>query len=279
MTRLYYEIIRDIPNSLAILDKTLLLSTGLDLLGLGAVCAGMDRDGAAKEIGNYSAAVVPVSSGQGIIPGFAEGVNAVLGHIGLNAAITAQTDIGGIGEAFDRNADVIFTADDRKFLALNLNNMSVIDNSRATAAVFVQALAAAALMRGGGLDGQGVLVIGLGPVGSGAVSVLQELGARVTVFDTDIGKSHHFADMHKDVVVAGNIREAMAELDYVIDATPASAIIDADFIRKSTIISCPGVPHGLTSAALVKIGHRLIHDNLPMGVAAMALQSIFKPWD
>ncbi|MFX0200553.1 MAG: hypothetical protein ACFFCW_30915 [Candidatus Hodarchaeota archaeon] len=45
-------------------------------------------------------------------------------------------------------------------------------------------------------------------------------------------------------------------------------------IRPTTVISCPGVPHGLIPAAREKIGVAFVHDNLPLGVAAMALQSI-----
>lgn len=275
MTRLYYEIIKDIPSSMQTLDKILLGSTGHTLLGLAARTVKEPYATVAGEIRNYVAAVVPVSSGAGVIPGFAEGVAAVLRHIGLEAAITRQTDVAGIGEAFNSGADIFFAADDRRFLAFNLKNSLVVDNARATAAGFVQALAAAAEKDGAGLAGREVLVLGLGPVGSHAVRELQKFKARVWVHDNDPARLQSFAGLHPDIGIAANIRTAVEKINYVLDATPAAGIIDEAMIQPSTLISCPGVPHGLTPAALARAGGRFIHDNLPLGVATMAVQIIF----
>jgi len=293
MTRLYYEIIKDIPVSLKELDRMLVSATGLDLSGLAAraanvppaavpgSCPGLSPDAGIRPIGNYSAAVVPVSSGQGVIPGFALAVKAVLEHIRLPALVTGQPDVAGFGEAFGNDVDVILAADDRKFLALNLRHRSVTDNARATAAGFVHALAAAAEKRFSGLQGKKVLVLGLGPVGSHAVTELLRLGARVIVHDTDQTKMEQLAAFSHGlepvaaVEQAANLWQAIGETDYVLDATPAPDIINEEMIRPETIISAPGVPHGLTSGALAKIGSRFIHDNLPLGVATMVLQSIF----
>ena len=279
MTRLYYEIIKDIPDSLAELDDSLVCSTGCNLFELAARAAGIDAETAGREIGNYAAAVVPITSGQGIIQGFTESVNAILWHIGVETQITREMDVGGIGEVFKSGADIFFAADDRKFLAVNLNSSVVVDNSRATADGFVQALAAVAETRGTGLSGQKVLVIGLGPVGSHSAAQLERLNAEVLVFDSDAEKLKRFIELKKGMIPVSAISEAMEEADYVLDATPAPDIISEQMIRQTTVVSCPGVPHGLTRRALLKAGTRFIHDNLPMGVAVMALQSIFKSWD
>lgn len=274
MTRLYYEIIKDIPSSLQELDRDLLRGTGHTLLSLAARTTNEPSATVEREIKNYTAAVVPVSSGAGVIPGFTDAVTAILRHIGLTAFVTRQSDVAGIGEAFDSGAEIFFAADDRQFLAFNLNSSRVVDNARATAAGFVQALAAAAETGGTPLAGREALVLGLGPVGAGAVAELQGLGAQVWVFDTDAAKLQAFAASH-DVRAAGDIGAAMDKIDYVLDATPAADIIDAGMLRAATVISCPGVPHGLTPPALEKISSRFIHDNLPLGVAVMAVQSIF----
>ncbi len=276
MTRLYYEIIKDIPVSLPSLDRYLSERTGCDLLGLAARTASVPRAQVIEKIKECRASVVPVSAGQGVIPGFTEGVQAVLQYIGIKCVITEQSDIAGIGEAFSAKSNLLFAADDSKFLAINLKDMTVTENSRATAAVFVHALAAAAERSGHDLNGQEVLVLGLGPVGSYAVLELLKLGSRVTVFDTDTVKIRMFTGMYPGVREVNQVGEAMQTINFVVDATPASNIIDESMLYPGTLISCPGVPHGLTAEALAKIGNNFIHDNLSLGVAAMAVKSLFK---
>ena len=274
LTRLYNEIIKEIPVSLGFLDQDLLRSTGHNLLGLAVRTTNKPYDAVVEEIKNYSAAVVPISSGQGVIPGFVDAVTAVLNHIGLKTLITRQLDVAGLGEAFSRRAHILFAADDQQFLAINVQNRVVVDNAWAAANGFVQALSAAAEMRAGGLGGQKVLVIGLGPVGTHAVQALQKLGAQVWVFDTDSIRLQTCVAEHRDVQITCDLQTAFHTIDYVLDATPAAGNIDESMIRTTTIVACPGVPHGLTPAALTKIGARFIHDNLPLGVAVMAVQSI-----
>jgi pyrrolysine biosynthesis protein PylD len=273
------ESIRDIPTSLEVLDRDLLYRTGHTLLGLAARTTVKSIADVEREIKNHAAAVVPVSSGAGVIPGFAESVRAILLHIGLKAFITPP-DIAGIGEAFESRADLFFAADDHRFLAFNLTSSLVVDNARATAAGFVQALAAAIEVASGDLTGRvladrDVLVLGLGAVGKHAAMELQRLGARVWVYDSDAAKVAAFSDSNKRVMAVPDIETGLRKINYVFDATPAAGIIDENMIRSTTIISCPGVPHGLTEAALGRIGVRFIHDNLALGVATMAVQCLF----
>jgi len=279
VTRLYYDIVKDIPDTLPAIEEALVKSTGLNLLGLAARAANVSAGAAAAAIMFYKATVVPVTSGQGVIPGFTGAVAAILNHIGLQSCVTSETDIGGIGDAYKKKADLLFAADDRKFLAFNLKRMTVSDNSQATAAGFVHALAAAAEKRSCGLEDRDVLVLGLGPVGTHAVAELIKLKARVIVYDTNEERLRTFAESNKDVTKAGSLKEALDNTGYVLDATPSSGIIDIDLIKDHTIISCPGVPHGLTPAAAEMAGPAFIHDNLPLGVAVMAAQSIFKSGD
>lgn len=274
MTRLYYEVVKDIPSYLDELDVSYLAATGHDLLGLAARTAGISRDEAVTRMRNITAAVVPVTSGKGVIPGFSKAVESILNHIGLTAFVTGKPDIAGIGEAFRKEAQIMFSADDQKFLAFNLHSRKVVDNYQVTASVFAQAMAAAAEMESGGLAGARVLVIGLGPVGSYAALELKRIGALVSVFDIDGLKTKSFVDSNDGIQAVSDLRLAAGEISYIYDATPAPEIIDDEMIQSSSVISCPGVPHGLTAAALVKIGPRFMHDVLPLGVAAMALQCI-----
>lgn len=279
MTRLYYEIIKEIPASLQEMDRNLQSGSGHTLLSLAARSAKVPYAVVAGEIGKYTAAVAPISSGEGVITGFTEAVAAILQHIGLKASVTRHPDVTGFGEAFNSGADLIFAADDRKFFAFNLKRSLVVDNALATAAGFVQALAAAAEKAGQGLGGRETLVLGLGPVGSSAVDELEKQGTRVCVFDTDTARLQKFAALRPGVRIAASVEAAMQEIDYVIDATPSAGFIDDEMIQPATVISCPGVPHGLTPAALDKIGNRFIHDNLPLGVATMAVMSLFGTGD
>jgi pyrrolysine biosynthesis protein PylD len=277
VTRLYYEIIKDIPGSLIELDNTLLQVTGHNMLGLAARTIALPSEVAIqKDIAATSAAVVPVTSGEGVIEGFTGAVAAILHHIGIKVSLTCRSDVAGFGEAFASGADLIFAADDRQFLSFNLRNGFVADNTQATAEGFVQALAAAAEKKSGSLSGREVLVLGLGPVGSHAALELQKKGAHVLVYDTDSAKALRFIETHHGIQAASGISEAMSKIDYVYDATPSAEIIDESMVGTNTIISCPGVPHGLTSKAAGKIGPNLIHDNLALGVATMAVQALFK---
>lgn len=273
ITRLYYDAVKNIPFSLKELDLAYLGATGHDLKGIACRAAGVSAAEAGERMSKLTAAVVPISSGQGIIPGFSEAVNAILQHIGLTSFITSENDIGGIGEAFAGKDDILFSADDYRFLAVNIKTSVVADNSRSTAIGFVHALAAAAEKRSGSLAGERVFVAGLGPVGSQAVLELLKLGAGVYVYDIDPDRVRVFKDRFS-VTPVSSLREGAAQADFILDATPAAGIIDEDLIRDCTVISCPGVPHGLTPAALEKIGPRFIHDVLPLGVATMAIHII-----
>jgi len=169
----------------------------------------------------------------------------------------------------------LFAADDEQFLAINLHNRNVVNNAWATANGFVEALAAAAERSAKGLAGEEVLVLGLGAVGQHAVHALREMGAQVWVFDTDSLKVQKCAEDYDNIRIAPAPETALSSINYILDATPAREIIEETLIRPSTVISCPGVPHGLTVAAYAKIEGCFIHDILPLGVAVMALKSAF----
>lgn len=274
MTRLYYDIIKDIPQSMDILDHHLIRNTGFNLLGLAVLAADKNFDEVTNKINIYSSAVIPVTSGKGIIPGFAEAVQAILKHIGLQAFITSQPDVGGFGEAYEKGADLIFAADDKRFLVFNPESRRIVDNAWATAAGFVKALEGAAQKAGTILEGNDVLVLGLGPVGSYSVKELQKRKAKVWIFDTDPAKMEAAVQKYKDIQIVRSIEEAMNKINYVLDATPSAEIFKEEMIQPETIISSPGVPHGLTPGALLKIEGRLIHDKLPLGIATMAVQAL-----
>lgn len=279
ITRLYYDAVKDIPTSLDDLDRKYMASTGYNLLGLAARAAGVSPEAAKQKARGCIAAVVPVTSGQGLIPGFSSAVKSILNHIGLTGIVTNETDIAGIGEAFHRKAHLLFLADDMKFLAINLQNQNVVENSRATALGFVHALAAATELHSKSVAGAKVLVMGLGPVGTCAALELERIGFVVSVFDIDYIKAECFVGLHPGIEAVHDPRRVSRGITHIYDATPAPEIIDDDMVQPLTVTACPGVPHGLTAGALAKSGPRFIHDVLPLGVCVMALQALFRPGD
>ena len=166
MTRLYHEMIKDLPQSLPDLDQNLQKSIGLSLFGLAARTTSLPVSILREKLKEYSSVVIPISAGKGIIPGFVDSVAAILNYVGLNSSITCQSDVAGLGEALSSKADILFAADDHQFLAMDLKKRKVIENPWATAHGFVEALAAATEKFAQGLEGREVLVLGLGPVGA-----------------------------------------------------------------------------------------------------------------
>jgi pyrrolysine biosynthesis protein PylD len=180
------------------------------------------------------------------------------------------SDIVGIAEAYEHEADLIFVADDKKFVAINTRTRRIVDNATSTAKAYVAALDKMAK----GLKGRTVLVIGLGNVGSAAVSSLIMREAKLLVVDVDRNKIRAVRNKFgRTVVVCNTLVEAVSRTNLIINAAPARNILRADMVNENTLISAPAIPNGLTPVALRKIGRHLIHDPLQLGVAAMAVEA------
>jgi pyrrolysine biosynthesis protein PylD len=274
MTRLRSDDISLSARDLRAYDADLRRRVETDLRGLACGAAGMDVDEFTRLAVATTAAVVPVTAGAGIIPGFSDAVGRILAHVGLAAFITAQTDVAGLAEAYHRRCELIFLADDHSFVAIHTRGRRVVPNAVATGAGYARGLE----LMAGGVGGKSVLVIGCGPVGCAAAEKLLGAGAHVHVYDTDGAKARRLAaemeGRSHTVVVEKNFSAALARHVLILDATPAAGIIDADAISPETCISAPGVPIGLTPEALAKVFDRVLHDFLEIGVATMAALSL-----
>ena len=133
MTRLTHDMVSGIPATLAALDEELSRSTGESLLGLAGRTVGYTAEALREALQQLSAAVVPISSGHGLIPGFTEAVVGILEHLGLRTLSTTGIDIRGFGEAIAAGTDILFAADDVQFLAMRPVVNRVIENRWATA--------------------------------------------------------------------------------------------------------------------------------------------------
>lgn len=271
MTRLRTQDLAAVGGDLEGYDRSLQARTGLTLRGLACRAAGLAEPEFVRRSASSRAAVVPLTCGEGIIAGFAESVQRILVHLGLKAAVAAEPDAAGLAAAFAERSDLIFLADDRRFIAIHTGGRSVVDNAEATGAGFAWGLN----LMAGGLAGRPVLVLGCGPVGFSAARTVLGMGGGVTLCDLVPEVSGQAAARLSEsapgrISVEPDPESALARHRLIIDAAPAADLIGEEHIHADTFISAPGVPLGLTVRAVEKISGRLLHDRLEIGVAAMA---------
>ena len=275
LTRLKSDDIESISARLKDYNHDLQLNTGKGLLGIACHCCKVDEATLKGRATGYSIHVVPVTAGQGIIGDFSETVCSILQFLGFTAEVTAKNDITGLSEAFEKDADAIFVADDHRFVALDLHTRIVVDNSRATGSVYSAALD----LMTGGVQNKDVLVLGCGPVGEAATRSLLALGARVGLHDCSTTAALSLIKNIKEratLVIEENLSKALSKYRYIVDATPAGELIPDDLIADDTFISAPGVPLGVSDKGRLLLKNRLIHDKLELGVAAMAVSLLSK---
>jgi pyrrolysine biosynthesis protein PylD len=276
VTRLRTDDIAGLAGGLDACDRRLRRQTGSSLLGVACRAARVsEQDVAARLAKGLQVAVIPVTSGGGVIGGFSETVCGIASHIGADAYVTTAPDVAGLAEAYERKADVLMLSDDDRFVAINTRTRRVSDNSELTARGFVAGLD----LMTGGLRGRRVLVLGCGPVGRGAAKALVSMGADVALCDIEPRRSRALAEGltaegATSVRIEADLKTALRHYRVVFDATPAGDIIDADSVTEETFAAGPGVPCGFTAAAVEKLGLRLIHDPLQTGVAAMLADAI-----
>lgn len=276
MTRLATDDVKSIPAELANYDLELTAKTGCSLRKMACQAAGIQEEEIKDRLKNVLIGVIPITGGEGVIVGFCNAVAGIASHMGCQTLITRAPDVAGLAEAFEKKADIIMLADDHRFIALHAASRQIVENEMATGKGFVAGLN----LMTGGLNKRNVLVIGCGPVGRSATAELVAMRARVSVYDINSATSIDLADAIKQssnakIQIAKDLDRALSTHKFIIDASPASDIIQARHITPDTYISAPGVPIGLNQKALLKIGNRLLHDPLQIGVATMVI-SVFK---
>lgn len=263
MTRLTPDLIEGVPDDTIALDSILKKHTGKDMKSLALLAAGLPED---MDLSNITASVVPVTSGMGIISGFAKSVDAILKRLGIRSHVTEATDVLGFSQAMDSDDDLLFMADDSMFVAYNVRERKYITNFYGTALGYATVLDRAS----GGIKGKDALVIGAGFVGSRAARILKGMGANVMVTDKICEKCTKVA-RDLDIKHSCDVEGSLSTHKYVLNAAPA--IFPGRLIMDGAVISTPGVPHYFDEE-----GHRraacIIHDPLEIGVATMATCSV-----
>lgn len=269
MTRLKPSDLAGLGQGLDLYERELQAKTGRTLRQIACRAAGIGEERVLEGIRNTKVGVVSMTVGEGIIHGFTEAVRDIIKYLGYEAFLPQFVDVAGLAAAIDEGADVIFMADDERFIAINLSTRRTVDNAEATGRGYGAALEGLA----GGTPDRPVLVIGAGQVGTSAAKILREMSAQVAVFDLKLPRAERLA-REVEGCVEENLELALDTHTILVDASPASGIIEARHVKPATIVAAPGIPLGLTPEAQSRIGGRLIHDPLQIGVATMMISAV-----
>ncbi|WKY44056.1 3-methylornithyl-N6-L-lysine dehydrogenase PylD [Eubacteriaceae bacterium ES2] len=212
-------------------------------------------------------AVVPVTSGLGIISGFCQTVCAILKHCCLNASVAEASDIEGLQEAYRSGADMVFIADDKTCSAFSLDHKVYSDNGYATGIAFSAALE---LMMPRVVN-EKVLVLGAGPVGSAAVNYFVSKKIATFLYDTDLTKMHSMAAKIPAVKLESGPLD-LKKYNYILDATSGHSFIGRNDVNPGTKISAPGMPLSLKPEAFDQV--ELFHNPLELGILTMYFHCI-----
>jgi len=227
------------------------------------------------KIGNLRAAAVTLTCGLGEITGFSQTLKDILTHLGFEAFVPGQTDAAGIAAAIENKADILFMADDHRYIALYLKKYCLVDNAFATGNVFAAALDLMAR----GLKDKPVLVLGCGPVGRAAAQTLMGFGALVGIHDKDPAKCDpHCLELEKKsnqkIGRVYDLESAGRDYCFFVEATNGRDVITRSMIGPHTLIAAPGVPLGVSAKGVKKAENRILYDPLQLGTAAMAVMAI-----
>lgn len=274
MTRLRSTDIAEISAGLKAYDEELLSKTGRTLRGIACYALELNEDDIVDRISHIHIGVVPVHWGSGVIGGFSKTTRDILKHIGFKAFVTKNSDVTGLSEAVDKQADIVFIADDDCFVALNLECRRVVHNADATGKGFLAGLN----LMAGGLTGQAVLVIGCGAVGSSAVRALVNYGAKISVYDSDQSRCRELArildqKLNMKIKIETELKSSLGEYRFLVEATNSADIIHEHDLVPTTYVAAPGMPLGLSRDAIHTVTPRIIHDPLQIGVATMGLEA------
>lgn len=263
MTRLRTEWIHDLENTAAAWDARLQEQIGMGYVELAAKVSGKSPQEIKSAAKNRKIAVVPITSGLGTIGSFSESVAAIVRAMGFHAVVTEATDVNGIYEAVDKiGADVLYMADDDRYLALSCPDGKTGDNNIATAQGYVEVLAKMA----GGLRGRRTAVLGYGIIGKLMAEALAQKGARVAVYDKEKNKQKEvLADGYQWIKDSAGLKEYR----YVADATSEGGWLTKEMLHADAHIAAPGIPLSLDDGAREALKGQYVHDLLEIGTVGM----------
>lgn len=268
MTRLRTEWITYMLDGMEEYNRQLRLKTGMDLSELV-----MNTFSIAPEVyqmlqAELRVAVVPITQGEGIIGSFSQSVAAIIQSMGFAADVTDHTDVDGIYDAVRTGHQILFFADDIRYLAVNTTLGTCSDNNYATALGFIQVMKAMMKRQGKDLTQEKLLQIGHGIVGKEAAAILQEMGADFDLFD----KNPAAAAAFDGKLLSG--KEEIKNYSYILDFTNEGGWLTREDLAGDILYASPGVPYSMDQEAAAAFEERAVHDNLEIGTAIMLGQCL-----
>lgn len=268
MTRLKTEWIDYMLDGMNDYNSSLKAKTGFDLAGLTMDTFGISKEKYDKLTGSLLVAAVPVTQGEGIISSFSESVAAIIKSMGFRTYVSEDTDVEGIYGSILMDADVVYMADDTRYLAFSRDNGSFGENNYATALGFIMVLRA--MMKKAGLDisKEKILVIGNGLVGEEAVQILLNHGIDFDMYDKDPKAVEAFRDLDTGKYVLSSPEE-IKDYRFILDFTNEGGWLKDEMLGTDVIYASPGVPLSLDEKAAERLQNTAVYDNLEIGTAMM----------
>ena len=268
MTRLKTEWIDYMLDCMNDYNNSLKAKTGFDLAGLTMDTFGISKEKYDRLAGSLLVATVPVTQGEGIISSFSESVAAIIKSMGFRTYVSEDTDVEGIYGSILMDADVVYMADDTRYLAFSRDNGSFGENNYATALGFIMVMRA--MMKKAGLDisKEKILVIGNGLVGEEAVQILLNHGIDFDMYDKDPKAVEAFRDLDTGKYVLSSPEE-IKDYRFILDFTNEGGWLKDEMLGTDVIYASPGVPLSLDEKAAERLQNTAVYDNLEIGTAMM----------
>ncbi len=274
MTRLTKNEVKDIKGTIKDHSDEIKEKTGLSLQELAAQIAKMGRKEFSQTIESKKVAAITITSGQGEIGHFAESVAAIIEEVGAKIIMPAGTDVVAISSACQAGGDILFMADDNKFIGLNLENRKIGENKFSTALGYITMLEAFSVKKyGETIKGKKVLVLGYGDIGKISCDILTSMGAIPVTYDIEAEKNKQAEERGLKVLCS---KEEISEYKYVLDGTSQGSWMSLNMINEDALISSFGVPPSLDEEDKETIKDRIITDTLAIGVATMLALTVRK---
>lgn len=268
MTRLRTEWITYMLDGMEDYNRELRLKTGMDLSGLVMHAFGISPEDYLAAQQNVSVAVIPITQGEGIIGSFSQSVAAIVHSMGFKADVMEHTDMDGIYDAVRTGRQILFFADDARYLAVNIAKGACSDNNYATALGFIQVMQA--LMKKHGLDmrAEKLLQIGYGIVGKEAAVILNDMGVAFDLYDKDRTAVEGFSGRTL------SRKEEIKNYSYILDFTNEGEWLTRELLADDILYVSPGVPYSMDAEAAAAFEECAVHDNLEIGTAIMLGQCL-----
>lgn len=260
MTRLIAEWIDDMEAQMVSYNSELKRKTGLDLTELMEASLGLKSAYVYDAQKKLKISVVPITQGMGLISKFSESVAAIIRTAGFNASVTKNTDVNGMHEAITSGADILFMADDDRYLALNLKTGKHGDNNYCTSLGFIEVILEMVKKQGRCMGEEELLILGYGVLGKIAESILKEKGYKPHVYDNSLQVTQEVTIVDKD-----NIKD----YSYILDFTNEGDWISNDMLKDDVIYASPGIPVSLNEKARKLHKDNSVFDLLEIGTVVM----------